>query len=134
MANSLESVLKAYVGQFHFGEGGDGTEPPFDRDRLIDDLRRVTRFNEKYFQIAIGMALIVFLFGCGLVLFYRTDPTRMAAIFSASGISSIAAGGVGIFRFWKQKVMTDTFLVLVGHMSGKEMKGAVKIMFDAIRK
>jgi hypothetical protein len=128
----LKSVLQGYVGQFHFGDS-DRQEPLIDRNRLIFDLKHVTNVNEKYFQISIAMASVVFLLGCALVLIYREDTKAITAIFSVSGIS-IASAALSMVKFWRQKVMTDTLLILIGHMPDKDIKGTIKVLFDTIRK
>jgi hypothetical protein len=123
----LRDVLQSQA--WHLGEAEPGAEafPSINRDQLISDLKSVISNNEVYFQVCIGLLLIVFLGSCVLLYVYRTKTLIMTGLFTATGIS-FAAIAPQMLSFWREKVRTDTVLILARQLSPGETLQMIQLL------
>jgi hypothetical protein len=76
------------------------------------------------------MVLVVFLGACVLTVKYLSNPSVITGIFAASGIS-ITGLVVQMMKFWKEKVNSDTVLVLARNLSPQDTRGVIEILLRA---
>lgn len=126
----MKEVLSRYAGSGpHFGDAIEGAESaaPASNEALSDDLKAISEKDQVYLFICVGMVLMVFLGACILTVKYLSNPSVITGIFAASGIS-ITGLVVQMMKFWKEKVNSDTVLVLARNLSPQDTRGIIEIL------
>lgn len=111
---------------------GTGKQSELNRSELISELRIVRSSNTVYFLICVVMLIALFVAGCVLALTLFTKPTEMKTTFGAMGFSMM-----GVFyqmtRLWKEKVLTDTLIVLAGALPPSQIKQIMEIILRKLK-
>jgi uncharacterized membrane protein len=109
--NKLSEVLASQ--SWHLGEAAPGEEvrSQSNINQLITDLKSVIVNNEKYFRICLGALVVIFVGCCAMIYSYRANTLVMTGLFTATGVS-FAAIVPQMLSFWREKVRTDTVLIL----------------------
>ena len=132
--NGLKEVLARYAGSApHFGDevtGSTLTASQISNEALSSDLKAISSKDQVYLFICVGMVLVVFLGACVLTVKYLSNPSVITGIFAASGIS-ITGLVVQMMKFWKEKVNSDTVLVLARNLSPQDTRGVIEILLRA---
>lgn len=103
------------------------TRTPTTQDQLVSDLKSVISNNEAYFRICVGALVIIFIGCCALLYIYRTNVIVMTGLFSATGIS-FAAIAPQMLAFWREKVRTDTVLILARQLPPGETLQMIQLL------
>ena len=120
---SLENLIRDARGPVTMGG------PP-KMEGLAENLRKLSRRNEKYFLVCVTILVVVLLSSLGFVILFRNQPKVIAGIFAAMGAS--AYGGVWqMVKLWREKVATDVAIELVAVLPRAE---ALKILQDIFLK
>jgi hypothetical protein len=128
--NGLKEVLARYTGSGpHFGDavGETVSLARSSNDDLSRDLKAISDKDQWYFFICVGMVLVVFLGACVLTVKYLSDPALVVKIFAASGVS-IGGLVVQMLKFWKEKVNSDTVLVLARNLSPPDTRAILELL------
>ncbi len=124
--NSLRTALLGFSQSSpHLGERTLAPPPSPEQVKMLrDDLQRISRSNESYFRICVGLLLVVFAGACLFVFKSIDDPKRITVAFAATGVSIM-----GLFaqmvRLWKDKVNSDLLLTLAGTLDAANLKKVV---------
>jgi hypothetical protein len=127
----LSDVLQSQ--SWHLGEAEPGTEAQaaINQGQLISDLKSVISNNETYFRICVALLVIIFLGCCALLYVYRTNTLAMTGLFTATGIS-FAALAPQMLSFWREKVRTDTVLILARQLPQGETLQMIQLLLANI--
>lgn len=126
----MKEVLARYAGSGpHFGDAIEGAASAAlaSNEALSGDLKAISEKDQVYLFICVGMVLMVFLGACILTVKYLSNPSVITGIFAASGIS-ITGLVVQMMKFWKEKVNSDTVLVLARNLSPQDTRGIIEIL------
>jgi hypothetical protein len=123
----LSDVLQSQ--SWHLGEAEPGAEAniSINQDQLVSDLKSVISNNETYFRICIALLVTIFLGCCALLYVYRTNTLVMTGLFTATGIS-FAAIAPQMLSFWREKVRTDTVLILTRQLPQRETLRMIQLL------
>jgi hypothetical protein len=95
---------------------------------LAGKLRGLSRRNEKYFRVCIGLLVVILLSSLCFVILFRNQPAIIAGVFTALGAS--AYGGVRqMVQLWREKVATDVLVELVTVLPQTEVLMLLKDVF-----
>lgn len=128
--SQLRAVLARYGASGpHFGDMvADSAAPAHTtNDDLSRDLQAVSSRNQIFFLICISMIVLVFIGACAITVKYLSDPSAVTKIFAASGIS-ITGLLIQTLKFWKDKVNSDTVLVLARNLSPQDTRAIIEIL------
>lgn len=126
----FKEVLARYAGSGpHFGDNIEGATSPAaaSNEALSTDLKAISDKDQVYLFICVGMVLVVFLGACALTVRYLSTPSVITGIFAASGIS-ITGLVIQMMKFWREKVNSDTVLVLARNLSPQDTRGIIEIL------
>ena len=102
-------------------------------DTFKDDLRYVTKSNERYFVICV-IALIVLFVGAFLVVLRSlSSPKEIEAVFTVTGVSFSVLFGKMV-RLWKDKVSSDLILVLAAKLRPEQLAGIIDVLLRSYTK
>jgi uncharacterized membrane protein YvbJ len=128
--NGLKEVLARYTGFGpHFGDAieAPATVVQATNVDLSSDLKAISDKDRSYLLICVGMVLLIFLGVCVLTVKYLSDPAFVTKMFAASGIS-ITGLVIQMMKFWKEKVNSDTVLVLARNLSPQDTRAIIEIL------
>ena len=125
--NKLSEVLASR--SWHLGEATPGEEvrSQSNLDQLIGDLKSVIANNENYFRISLGALVIIFVGCCVLIYSYRANTLVMGGLFTATGVS-FAAIVPQMLSFWREKVRTDTVLILARQLPPSDTMQIIQLL------
>ncbi|GAA3762151.1 hypothetical protein [Terriglobus aquaticus] len=121
----LRDVLGAR--SYHLGEAVAAQETQPSQEQLIADLKTVITNNEMYFRLCIGALVAVFAGCCFLIYVYRANTLAITGLFTATGIS-FAAIAPQMLSFWREKVRTDTVLVMARQLPASETMQLIQLL------
>lgn len=133
---SLRKVLQQYAGSsVTLGakgtRSGSGEAQLIDRDALRQELKDLSRKNEKYFAIGIVMAAILFI-GLIVVAFIQVNQPNAVKIASPIFGTSAAVVVWRMFKTWREKSYTDCVLALVPSVNEETLKTIVAVLVTKI--
>ena len=123
----LERVLTTFEAR-----GELGAAVSFDRDYLRVSLQGASRQTTVAFWAALTAQIAVFVITGWFVIEYSSNPSVLKSILAAGG-GCLAVSGYGIVRFWKEKVVTDLTLALVGSMNESAARSALHVVLENLR-
>jgi hypothetical protein len=109
---------------------GGAKKPDFDREKLIRDLRGVRDSNRIYFLICAAMQATLFVVGCALVIL---RPEAMKPTFPTVG-AFLAILSYFMPRLWKDKVLSDTLIVLTGSLEPSQTAKVMELILRKLNK
>jgi hypothetical protein len=117
---SLRALIRPYTGDVDLGSRS--------MQQLAGKLRDLSRKNDRYYWICIGLLVVVLLASLAFVIVFRHQPGAIAAVFAAMGAS--AYGGVRqMVQLWREKVSTDVAIELVEVLPEAEALKVLKEVF-----
>ena len=130
LKSTLERHLPPGPGDF----GSDGPEAQgiaFDRDNLRSDLIELSKKNELYFRICVGMVVFLFVGAIVIIAAFLSDPDHIAALFGALGISVLGVVRLMI-KLMTEKKSTDVAIAMLGNLESAVSATVLKIMLKNI--
>jgi hypothetical protein len=114
-----------------FGEDFAGAEPDQNAsNNLARDLKAVSDQNRGYFLLCVGMVLAIFVGACTVAKTYISDPTFVKELFAATGVS-ITGLALHDDETVKEKVNSDTVLILARNLSPTDVRGILEILLKS---
>ena len=128
----MKTLADVVASRFHLGESepSDETLTQTNKDQLVADLKSVILNNENYFRLCIGALVVVFLGCCVLIYLYRTNTLALTGLFTAIG-TSFATIAPQMLSFWREKVRTDTVLILARQLPPTETLQLIQLLLAA---
>jgi hypothetical protein len=129
--NRIKDVLQGYLPEVPLGGGRAAPKPAIDRERLRADLRRVVTRNQLYFNLAIGMALLLFAGLIAAVVTHLDRPEWIRSLSIATGVSFM--GTIKLTAdLWKTKVAAETVMALAGVLPEDALKASLRALINKI--
>ena len=119
LRSTIQSYLVSYPG------------PGQSREALAEDLKKVSRTNERYLNICVGMLIVLFLVSLVLILICRGQPAYLAAVSAFTGVSVFGCVQK-MGELWREKSSTDIVLAMVAFYSDDEFNRFLVGFFDRV--
>ena len=110
--------------------GGGSEETSHDPDALLrQDIRDVMRSDTKYFNLCVGVLVVLFLLALSLVLANLSHPVNITAILSATGLSFgfIFKQMIGL---WREKSHAEVAYSLAVRLPPQDLKAIAVLLAD----
>jgi len=113
--------------------GGEGAAEnrTINRQNLQRDLNRISKRNEKYFMVGVGMAIVLFIVLVVMSFLRQCDSTAAQAVPPLLG-SSAAVIVWRMFHTWREKSYTDCVLALVPSVDEEILRTIVEVLVRKI--
>jgi len=109
----------------------DDTETVINRQNLQRDLAKLSKRNEKYFVVGVGMAIVLFVVLIVLAFLQQRDSITAQAVPPVLGTSA-AVIVWRMFRTWREKSYTDVVLALVPSVDDEMLKTIIAVLVQKI--
>lgn len=115
---------------------GTGTEESqkiseVNRQALQRELAKISRRNEKYFMVGVGMAIVLFVVLVIVAFMNNCDSVAAQAVPPVLG-SSAAVIVWRMFHTWREKSYTDCVLTLVPNVDDEMLRTIVAVLLQKI--
>lgn len=127
---ALQRSLEAPTVTLGGGKRAEETRT-INRRALQRDLTRISRRNEKYFMVGVGMAIVLFIVLVVIAFLRQCDSIAAQAIPPVLG-SSAAVIVWRMFRTWREKSYTDCVLALVPNVDDEILRTIVAVLVQKI--
>jgi len=108
--------------------GGGAEQKPEEADGVLrQDIRNVISSDTKYFNLCIGILILLFIGAVSLVLFNLSHPGNVTAIFSATGIS-FAFLLKQMTALWREKSHAEVAYSLATKLPPEDLKAIISIL------
>lgn|SRR5215213_10809426 len=131
---ALRTVLQRYAGApvtMGSRNAADDTETVINRQNLQRDLAKLSKRNEKYFVVGVGMAIVLFVVLIVLAFLQQRDSITAQAVPPVLGTSA-AVIVWRMFRTWREKSYTDVVLALVPSVDDEMLKTIIAVLVQKI--
>jgi hypothetical protein len=133
---TLQKILQQYSGSSAtLGSSdatlGNKTLQQTNRDGLQQELRNLSRKNERYFVIGVAMVIVLFIAMLVVAFFQLRNPTLSQAappIFGGTAIGVV----FGLFKARREKNYTDCILALVPNVDDETLKTIIAVLVKKI--
>jgi hypothetical protein len=102
-----------------------------DRDALREELRNLNRRSRTGFFVCMGMLLIIFALAIAGVIIYHNEPSRIGAIFAASGVT-ITGIVTATTKLWTQRTKSEMVVALVGSLDQNALQAALQSLLSTL--
>jgi hypothetical protein len=109
-----------------FGGGSEQRTEEADT-ALRQDIHKVIESDTKYFNLCVGILVVLFLGAVALVLFNLGHPVNITAIFSATGLS-FAFLLKQIIGLWREKSHAEVAYSLAMKLPPEDLKAVISIL------
>jgi len=107
--------------------GGPRTDTPEFARMLSDRLRAVLRSNTMYFNLCIGLVVVLFVASIVIVVTHLESPKLITAALGGFGIGSIGLVSLMLQR-WREKLAAEVLLELAVWFQGDQLKMIVNAL------
>lgn len=101
------------------------------RQALQRELAKISRRNEKYFMVGVGMAIVLFVVLVVIAFMNNSDSVVAQAVPPVLG-SSAAVIVWRMFHTWREKSYTDCVLALVPNVDNETLRTVVAVLLQKI--
>jgi hypothetical protein len=115
----LKDVMREFVSMPDMG--GSRTDTPEFARMLSDRLRGILRSNTIYFNVCIGLVLVLFITSIIVVVTNLESPELITAALGGFGIGSVGLVSLMLQR-WREKVATEVLLELAVWFQGDHLR------------
>jgi len=119
----LKALLANYAGTIKMGK----PTLEIDMKKLQSDLNTISKDNCVYFNICVGMLLILFISSLAIVFMFIPNTQLLAGIFSVLGISVIGVI-TKMISLWREKSHVDLLYILAGTLKEDIIKSILQIL------
>lgn len=131
----LRMALRHFAAPVLMGGGGKAAEETRkvnnDRRELQRELAKISRRNEKYFVVGVGMAIVLFIVLVVIALLHQRDSIAAQAVPPLLG-SSAAVVVWRMFHTWREKSYTDCVLALISNVDDDMLKTIIAVLVQKI--
>jgi hypothetical protein len=110
--------------------GGGSEETPENAEALLrQDIREVMRSDTKYFNLCVGVLVVLFVLALTVVLFNLNHPASITAILSATGLSFgfILKEMIGL---WREKSHAEVGYSLAVRLPPQDLKAVISVLLS----
>jgi hypothetical protein len=108
--------------------GGGAELKAEDADAILrQDIHNVIQSDSKYFNLCIGMLVLLFIGAISLVLFNLSHPGNVTAIFSATGVS-FAFLLKQMTALWREKSHAEVAYSLAIRLPPEDLKAVISVL------
>jgi D-alanyl-lipoteichoic acid acyltransferase DltB (MBOAT superfamily) len=108
--------------------GGGAELKAEDADAILrQDIHNVIQSDSKYFNLCIGMLVLLFIVAISLVLFNLSHPGNVTAIFSATGVS-FAFLLKQMTALWREKSHAEVAYSLAIRLPPEDLKAVISVL------
>jgi len=119
----LKSLLANYAGTIKMG----APTLEIDMKKLQRDLSAISKANQVYFNICVGMLLILFISSLAIVFMFIPNTQLLYSIFSVLGIS-VSGVITQMISLWREKSYVDLLYILAGTLKEDIIKSILQIL------
>jgi hypothetical protein len=98
-------------------------------EALREDLRAVMKSDAKYFNLCVGLILLLFLGAVILVLTNLNSPERITVVFGVTGIS-FAALLKQMTGLWREKAHSEIAYTLASKLPPEDLKAVIILLLQ----
>jgi hypothetical protein len=121
-------ALRATVGDYlSFQLGGSGKT----KKGLADKLKVISRNNEKYLLVCVGMLVALFVVSLVLILICRSQPAYLATVMAFTG-ASVYGGIKKMHDLWRENMATEIALAMADYYAEDDFRIFVQGFFDRL--
>jgi hypothetical protein len=108
--------------------GGGADERTEDADATLrQDIHAVIQSDNKYFNLCVGVLVLLFLLAIALVLFNLSHPANVTAIFSATGLS-FGFLLKQMTSLWREKSHAEVAYNLALKLPPEDLKSVISVL------
>lgn len=118
----VKKLLSAYTSTIKMGESD-----PIDIEKIKSELSNISKSNRVYFNICVGMYLILFFISVTIIL---TNLPNIKLLTGLIGVLGISVAGIikQMISLWREKSHVDLLYILTGTLKADVIKSVFQIL------
>lgn len=118
----VKKLLSAYTSTIKMGESD-----PIDIEKIQSELSNISKSNRVYFNICVGMYLILFFISVTIIL---TNLPNIKLLTGLIGVLGISVAGIikQMISLWREKSHVDLLYILTGTLKADVIKSVFQIL------